>query len=85
MKNCFIGVNSSFKNGVSVGNNVTVGMGSNVTKTFGDDLVLAGNPAYIFAHKCQCGKTNRILEKDYYTCTCGLEYNVSKTHVSKKS
>ncbi|MER0122937.1 sugar O-acetyltransferase [Streptococcus sp. ZJ93] len=33
--------------GISLGNNVVVGAGSVVTKSFGDNLVLAGNPARI--------------------------------------
>jgi UDP-3-O-[3-hydroxymyristoyl] glucosamine N-acyltransferase len=43
--NVFMGVNSIVKNGVNVGNNVTLGQGAVVTKNFGDDLTLVGNPA----------------------------------------
>lgn len=81
--NCFVGVNSSFRNGVSIGNNVTVGMGSNVTKSFGDNLVLAGNPAKIFGVKCECGKTGKIVGKTF-ECNCGLKYSISPNQAIKK-
>jgi acyl-[acyl carrier protein]--UDP-N-acetylglucosamine O-acyltransferase len=80
-ENCFIGVNSSFKNGVTIGNNVTVGMGSNVTKSFGDNLVLAGNPAKILSYKCACGLLNRVGTESTSQCACGKKYEISKTHV----
>ncbi len=43
--NVFMGVNSIVKNGVNIGSNVTIGLGAVVTKNFGDNIVLVGNPA----------------------------------------
>lgn len=45
--NCWLGANSVILPGVELGNNVIVGAGSVVTKSFGDNLVIAGNPAKI--------------------------------------
>lgn len=45
--NCFIGMNAIIMPGVTLGNNVIVGSGSVVTKSFPDDVVVAGNPAKI--------------------------------------
>lgn len=45
---CYIGASSSIKNGVTVGNNTLVGIGANVTRSFGDGLVVFGNPAKVF-------------------------------------
>lgn len=45
--NCWIGAGSVINPGVSLGNNVVVGSGSVVTKSFGDNVVIAGNPAKI--------------------------------------
>ncbi|GAF37842.1 maltose O-acetyltransferase [Lentilactobacillus farraginis DSM 18382 = JCM 14108] len=33
--------------GVTLGNNVIVGANSTVTKSFGDNLIIAGNPARV--------------------------------------
>jgi len=43
--NCMIGPNSSLMNKISIGNNVTIGLGTAVTKSFPDDDVIAGNLA----------------------------------------
>ena len=43
--NCWIGGGSIINPGVTLGNNVVVGSGSVVTKSFGDNVVIAGNPA----------------------------------------
>jgi acetyltransferase-like isoleucine patch superfamily enzyme len=43
--NFFMGVQSSTRHGVKLGNNITIGHGAAVTKNFGDNLVLVGNPA----------------------------------------
>ena len=44
---CWIGGNSVILPGVTLGNNVIVGAGSVVTKSFGDNVVIAGNPAKV--------------------------------------
>lgn len=45
--NCWIGGGAIINPGVSLGNNVVVGSGAVVTKSFGDNVVLAGNPARV--------------------------------------
>ncbi len=44
---CWIGANAVILPGVCLGNKVIVGAGSVVTKSFGDNVVIAGNPAKI--------------------------------------
>ncbi|WP_414841208.1 acyltransferase [Enterococcus saccharolyticus] len=46
-KNCWIGSKSIILDGVTLGNGVVVGAGSVVTKSFGDNVVIAGVPAKI--------------------------------------
>lgn len=56
--NCFIGANSTILPGVSLGENVIVGAGNIVTKTFETNgIVVAGNPAKIV------GTVDSIREK----------------------
>jgi maltose O-acetyltransferase len=45
--NCWIGGGSVICPGVSIGNNVCVGAGSVVTKSFGHNVFIAGNPAKV--------------------------------------
>lgn len=45
--NCWIGAGAIICPGVTIGNNAVVGAGSVVTKSFGDNVVLAGNPAKV--------------------------------------
>lgn len=45
--NCWIGAGSVICPGVTIGNNAVVGAGSVVTKSFGDNVVIAGNPAKV--------------------------------------
>lgn len=43
----WIGGNSVILPGVTLGNNVIVGANSTVTKSFGDNVIIAGNPARV--------------------------------------
>ena len=45
--NCWIGAGAIICPGVTIGNNTVVGAGSVVTKSFGDNVVIAGNPAKV--------------------------------------
>ncbi len=45
--NCWIGGHATINPGVTLGNNVVVGAGAVVTKSFGDNVVIAGNPAKV--------------------------------------
>lgn len=45
--NCWIGGGAIINPGVTLGDNVVVGAGAVVTKSFGDSVVIAGNPAKI--------------------------------------
>ena len=45
--NCWIGGHATINPGVELGNNVVVGAGSVVTKSFGNNVVIGGNPARI--------------------------------------
>lgn len=46
-ENSFVGLRSIIMPGVKIGKNVVVGAGSIVTKSVGDNLIVAGNPAKI--------------------------------------
>jgi acetyltransferase-like isoleucine patch superfamily enzyme len=48
---CWIGTGSVILPGVSIGDNTIVGANSVVTKSFGSNLIIAGNPAKILRKK----------------------------------
>jgi acetyltransferase-like isoleucine patch superfamily enzyme len=48
-KGCWIGTNAVILPGVQLGDNVKVGAGSVVTKSFGDNVTIAGVPAKIIS------------------------------------
>jgi len=45
--NCWIGGHATINPGVKLGNNVVVASGAVVTKSFGDNVVIGGNPAKV--------------------------------------
>lgn len=45
--NCWIGGHATINPGVSLGDNVVVASGAVVTKSFPDNVVVGGNPAYV--------------------------------------
>ncbi len=45
--NCWIGGHATINMGVTFGNNVVVASGAVVTKSFGDNVVIGGNPAKV--------------------------------------
>jgi len=47
--NCFLGMNSTILMGSKIGNNCIIGAGSVVSGYFGDDCVIAGNPAKVIS------------------------------------
>lgn len=57
---CYIGPNSSLMNKITLGNNVVVGLGAVVTKSFDSDSVIAGNPA---DHTRNLKRKKEILSK----------------------
>lgn len=78
--NCFIGQNSLILPGVTLGNNIIVGAGSIVTKSFLDDgIIIAGNPA----KKIGNIDTYNTKIKDYCINTKGLSYNEKKLYIMK--
>lgn len=46
-RKCWIGANSVLLPGVEIGDNTIIGAGSIVTKSFGSNLIIGGNPAKI--------------------------------------
>ena len=53
-RNCWIGGGAIFVPGVTIGDDVIVGAGAVVTKSFGDGVMIAGNPARVI--KAKIGK-----------------------------
>ena len=50
-EHAYVGINAVLSNRIKIGANTIVGMGSTVTKSFGSDIIIAGNPAKLFEKK----------------------------------
>ena len=50
---CWIGPNVTIRDKVTLGNKCFVGMGAVVTKSFEDNVIIAGNPARLFDRKAK--------------------------------
>ena len=72
--NCFIGANSLILPGIDIGNNTIIAAGSIVTKSFGEGLVIGGNPAKIIT---DINTYKNKIEK-YALSTNGLSYSEKK-------
>lgn len=62
-KNCFIGAGSIIMPGVEIGDSVIVGSGSVVTKSFGSNIIIAGNPAKVIRDNIETGRLGILKEK----------------------
>lgn len=51
-EHAYFGVNSCFRNRISIGENAIIGMGSTVTKSVDAGVTVAGNPARLFVRRC---------------------------------
>lgn len=72
--NVYIGNNSLIMPGVTIGNNVIIGAGSVVTKSFDDGLIIAGNPARVIGSVDEFEK--RVIH--FNLKTKGLKYDAKK-------
>lgn len=62
--NCWLGADVTVIGGVTLGDNVVVGAGSVVTKSFDDNVVIAGNPARVIKEVTGKGTGLKNLLKD---------------------
>lgn len=62
--NCWLGADVTVIGGVTLGDNVVVGAGSVVTKSFDDNVVIAGNPARVIKEVTGKGIGLKNLLKD---------------------
>ncbi|MCT4595275.1 MAG: hypothetical protein N4A57_13580 [Anaeromicrobium sp.] len=65
-ENCWIGPNSSIIQKVTLGKNSIVGIGTVITKSFGDNEILAGSPADNIENFKRLRKVSKKLVKDFF-------------------
>lgn len=76
--NVFIGCGSIVLPGVNIGDNTIVAAGSVVTKSFGENLVIGGNPAKVI-RVIDSGYKEKILERSFSTDS--LSYDKKKEYL----
>ena len=60
-RNCFIGVGSMIMPGVSLGDEVVVGAGAVVTKSFGSNCIIAGTPAKVIRENIKMNNKAEVV------------------------
>ena len=60
-KNCLIGVRAIILPGVTLGDEVIVGAGAVVTKSFPSNCIIAGNPAKIIRENIKCAPYGKLI------------------------
>lgn len=63
-KNCFIGGNAILMPGVTIGDSVVVGAGSVVTKSFGSNVIISGNPAKVIKSGIHTKALGILIDND---------------------
>ena len=58
---CYLGINSTIKNNLKIGNNVIVAAGAVVIKNVEDNDIVAGNPAKSIRDKVKISSTELFL------------------------
>lgn len=77
---CFIGQNSIILPGVTLGNNIIVGAGSVVTKSFTDEgIIIGGNPAKVIGNR----EAYRKKYEKYAFSTKGYSFEQKKELILK--
>lgn len=80
--NVFIGANTTILPNVKIGNNVIIGANSLVSKSFGDNVVIAGNPATVISSYEKYIEKNR--ENMEHRPVYGEEYTLRNKKITKE-
>lgn len=76
-----IGAGAIIGPGLTIGPFAMIGMGSVVTRSIGEQVLVAGNPARPLGFVCRCGR--RLADEASPTCSqCGRSYVVEDERIS---
>lgn len=70
---CFVGLSSTLRNRITIGENSIIGLGAAVIKPVPDSTAVVGNPAKFFSWTCTCG---RALNKELVCPECGKHFEI---------